>query len=333
MMSGNACADAWVTLKAEKGSLCKDIKAKSRIDGSFLFEGVLPGTYTVQVRHSDAYPHESKILLEERSLSDVNITVERGCRITGVIVDAQGAPVVGAQVDARLASSKDRYSGRRGKSQKDGSFTISAAQRGTLLLSIAHQSYEPKRVELSLTADYRFEEPLILADGFQVGGRVVDEAGAAVASLSVRLNSGKYRDNDYFSRQVNTDKSGAFLLRGIPRGEYVMEIKSNDYCHLSQNIAVESNQNIVEPLVVRRGVGIAGVVLTSEGKPMTEGRVIVKGPTEQGADENRIYRSCSLGSDGSFSIYGLAEGTYEVQVNNGSTCLLSQKIRGGQCRS
>jgi hypothetical protein len=328
MMDGIACADAWLSLEAEEEGPCGDASVHSRNDGFFSLEGVLPGTYTLSVGHDDAYAYEQKIVVEDRSLSEVAITLERGCRITGVIVDAEGNPIEGADVDARLVTSDDSYGYHNGESKKDGSFVISGVERDRFVLLISHDSYEPKKVEVTVTSDYHFEEPLVLASGFQISGRVVDEAGVAVASLSVLLSSENYIDDDHFSRQVDTDTSGAFLLRGIPRGKYHMEIDSDDYCHIFRELRVESDQNILEPFVMRRGLSIAGVVLASTGMPMTRGTLSLEGP-EGSAHENGIYRGCELSPDGSFVIYGLREGVYGVDFSDDSTNLLSERVRAG----
>ncbi len=97
--SGRAIAGGEVTLSEATAALLER-KVPTASDGSFRFEAVLPGSYAIAGRAAGYFGSESHDL-EVPSLKwvTVDLRLERGAVVEGVVVDEQGKPVTGAQIE------------------------------------------------------------------------------------------------------------------------------------------------------------------------------------------------------------------------------------------
>ena len=97
------CSNASVALRGKERKNESYGSGAGRVDGTILVKGVLPGTYEVSVSCSgfvseEAYPD---LVVADASLDGLEWAVHPGQAIRGVVLDAEGKPVAGANVSAR----------------------------------------------------------------------------------------------------------------------------------------------------------------------------------------------------------------------------------------
>jgi hypothetical protein len=180
-----------------------------------------------------------------------------------------------------------------------------------------------------------------LPPGGLVTGRVVDEAGEAVASVSVSLSRQRYIDG---ARRLvdqsghSTDDRGEFRIFGVPPGEYVIVAKFHETDLGSRDrIRYVPTYYPGTPLAsaaqrVTVGVGqeVPGILIALIRATTATIRGVVRGlgdasagpftfvsAREIGGPEAFGHAAMALGlADGSFTIAGLLPGTYLVEARS-----------------
>jgi RNA polymerase sigma factor (sigma-70 family) len=150
----------------------------------------------------------------------VQLTAVEGGRISGVVVDEAGAPLVGAQVDAEGAGGR---SGSWAQSREGGVFTLAGLAPGELhdvRASVRGRVPAAQREVATGSTGVR----LVLALGLAVQGRVVDAAGRPLANTNLRF----VHDGDGARASVRTGADGAFALTGLVAGSYAVEAATGD---------------------------------------------------------------------------------------------------------
>ncbi|MBK7645144.1 MAG: carboxypeptidase regulatory-like domain-containing protein [Planctomycetes bacterium] len=258
-----------------------------------------------------------------------NFTLKVAEMITGRVVGLAGEAlpkvklvalgVSGSMQNARDETVSDERGEFRFESLAPGDFNVIAALKGW--------RFQPQNRIHTNTANLTFEGSRMSS----VCGQVVDAAtGAAITNFSAQLRN----FNDVVSptspipdSKANfSDAGGNFCLEGVEIGNYVVEAWAEGYAPTrSPNFTVTQDRN-VEHIAVRltRGGSISGRLVDSDNKPIAKARVRTK-PNDWGEDEfstsiediypsNVTQREVRTGSDGSFSLTGLAPDTYQLII-------------------
>lgn len=166
----------------------------------------------------------------------------------------------------------------------------------------------------------------------KICGQVVDGAtGTPVTQFSAQLR----QFNDVVSPTTPvpdtqtsfSDGGGNYCLEGVEQGNWVVEATAPGYAPTrSQNFTVSNDRN-VEHIVIRltRGGSISGRLVDPENKPIAKALVRTK-PNDWGEDEfsasiadmypsNVTQIEVRTGSDGSFSLKGLAPDQYQLLID------------------
>ena len=105
-------------------------------------------------------------------------------------------------------------------------------------------------------------------DAAQIGGRITDDRGDALAGASVTLYE---RERPQARRSTVTDETGAYSFERVAPGEYLIEAETAGFTRAAaRSLRVESNAN-VNPLDISLEVaGVrADVVVTAAGTPQS----------------------------------------------------------------
>jgi hypothetical protein len=150
--------------------------------------------------------------------------------------------------------------------------------------------------------------------GSAVRGRVVDDAGSAVAAarVSARPSEPKYGFLQQDERETETDEAGAFELRGLQPGALALRAESD--VHVAATLALEELEDgdVRDALVLTLGTGaaLAGRVTWPDGSPAAGASVAISVPGVEGpfGTTGPGRRTATTDGDGRFRFTGLAEG-------------------------
>jgi uncharacterized GH25 family protein len=255
------------------------------------------------------------------------LRLEPGANVTGRVVDPGGAPVSGARVTYHGASNWSQQADPRFdgvETGKDGAFEFAALPAGSFRFAATHG--ELARAESQLvTLDGKTEVhdiTITLGAGAIVRGVVVDAKKQPVPSARVRIGV-TARNRMIFEppRQAYTDASGAFEIKGLPRGE--LSAVAMHESGASDTAEVSTTNGNVDNVTLTIDVtgSISGVVVDPQGNPL-EGVQVSAGPNfrDQGATIDftqfrlRGFPEELTDSAGTFRLTGLAPGSYMIHA-------------------
>lgn len=314
--------------------------AVTNAQGSYVITGLPAGSYVVEADgyqvefFADAPTMRSATLVsvaESDTTVGVDFSLATSSAITGTVIDGTtGAPIALARVCAHLADVSRPQGGASVVACTDSNGTYTAAVRpGTYYVEAwvegyAVQWYEGAAVWRDATpvvviADQRTQGIDFRLDKLgAVAGLVTDEdAGTAVMGAVVTAYRGGPGAEPF---SVCTDAQASFVIAGLQPGNYLVRAAAADYlAEWYQEAAVIRDATLVAvaggdtteaiDFTLRRGGSISGTVRSQlTGQPLQRARV------EVWSTAGPWSRSVFTAEDGTYSITGLASGSYLVQA-------------------
>ncbi|MCU1348020.1 MAG: hypothetical protein JWO56_1050, partial [Acidobacteria bacterium] len=200
-------------------------------DGSFILENVPPGNTQVVVNAPGyAAGRVASLNVEDgKTLTDVEVGLETGTRLSGRITATDGTPISGATVREGDGSPMMRMMQDGATTDPNGDYTIESLEPGEKTFQIAAQGYlnESRTVTLS---DRETRLDVQLSSGTKVTGSVVTESGTPVADAEVRAMG---TSGTFGGRTARTDTSGSFQFEGFAPGHYTFVALRSPYAQAS----------------------------------------------------------------------------------------------------
>ncbi len=146
------------------------------------------------------------------------------CYVTGRVLDADGKPCSGAQVECKVWLNRvvgDAALPQTVRCGADGRFRSPPLPMGQVWLSVhaAGHQVASQHFAIGPPGDHPLAEPIRLAPDVPIRGTVVDEKGEPLAGVSIRSTH---------TRRVVTDDPGQFEVRGCGRGESLPLVFARD---------------------------------------------------------------------------------------------------------
>ncbi len=243
-------------------------------DGDVLLEGVVAGSYAVQLHCAGylsavSYPD---LVVGSTDVEDVVWTVTPGAKVIGRVTAKSGQPIGDAQVTIS-AGFRGQDGGAR--TEADGTFEVIGISAGEVSVYAAQTGYVSSnsvRVLAAIGTPVRVE--LVLEKAGEITGTVLDRAGAPVADLKVEAR----RDDATSGPGGTTDLRGEFSIAGLEPGAYTVVAESKwDLGSTSRAIGAPVRTTVTGgvtarvALVVDPDVGdLAGVVVDASGAPVAD---------------------------------------------------------------
>ncbi|HEX7829922.1 MAG TPA: carboxypeptidase regulatory-like domain-containing protein, partial [Thermoanaerobaculia bacterium] len=249
---------------------------------------------------------------------------------TGIVLDERRKPVTGAVVQLAPASKPLVYGGVHqsvpaARTSRDGRFRIPHSYR-TMELGNMRMRLQVSRpgYAIAMTEEVTRDKPatIILPQGIEVEGEVVDSNGAPVAGAGIvalqRAGSGypmaldSSLSSGMLAPFVETDAEGKFTLRLNATTHDVGAWKQGTGGTQSSGIEVVAGMPPLK-LVLEPNAAIRGRVVRGT-EPVKEGSVMASGP-------NNSHASADIAEDGTFTFETLTAAQYRLEYmdNNGTT--------------
>lgn len=277
---------------AREGDVLVLARTTSAADGSFLLEGLGPGTVTLW---ADS-PRGAAVLRQVPSgQQDAELVLAPGHHAEGLVVGGDEGPLQGVLVTA-IHLSLGRFFDTVTDTQ--GMFRFEPLPPGEYFLVFTKQGWLSEF--FSLQELYRFNARTTLERPRRISGRVL-QAGAPAASAHVQLT-----DNGHLW-ETQTDAQGRFAFDELRESSYVLQ-------------AVKEPERALQTVTFRKGpmegltlelsppAFLEGTVSDEAGAPVEGAEVEAHGPWRNSAGK------VATDARGRYRLGPLAKGTYGVSV-------------------
>ena len=310
-------------------------QARTAEDGHFILPRLRPGRWKLLVEAGGLGTLEAERQVPEDG--SVVLMLEGESRtLTGIVTDGAMRPQAGAEV--QVGSSGLRWT-RSAISDTNGIFTVAGLGSGrftlrarfgsrvsqTQVVVLGEPTLRPAHVRLSLQA------------GTMVEGRILDDAGRALAGADVDVMA---MPSDDLPWSGQSDREGKFRVGPIAPGRYQILARLDGYVILNApEPELGARPSAWFDLRLARTAKVAGRVLDESGNPMAsvpvsaipliggkDDVVVLPGALPLAAEAAELpvgnllrpggARSCSTDATGSFLITGLSPGKARIEIRH-----------------
>lgn len=338
--------------------------ATTDVEGNYRITNVPPGTYDVRAASPAFVATEGRtsiVVGKNETLDNVDIAIERGGVITGIVTDADGNPVVEEPVFVTAATKGGRPFDNPNLRTDDrgvyraygipaGRYTVSAGRLGESSPGGPDSKSGRRRTFHPSTLDPNEARVIKVSDGTEVTnvdivfgapprtytarGRVVDnETNQPMPRISIGFQYFLPNGTSVPVTGIESTKDGEFILENLRPGKYaVFAEPSADSDWLSAPVEFEVTDQDVEGLVVRnsRGASVSGVIIVEEtntsGRPNQFGGRISARMVDRNVGQSVVT---TINSNGSFRLLGLAPGRLDFALHTDKPFWLLRLERDG----
>ena len=283
--------------------------------GVALIEGILAGTVTAEAdRGGDV---RADVVAGE--ISSAAIEISRGALVNGIVVDASGAPVAGA--DVFLTSQGLNSDGFIvARSAGDGRFSVRSVGRMHYIGARA-AGYAPSQLPLVMGGEGTERDVTLTLDrrGGSLAGRVLGPDGKPLRGALVvvdpevrdvvRLDDGT-QALDAIELRTHTGDDGTFHFDSVRSGSRRIGVRRPDLAPWRSTVDVYEGVTARVEARLMPGAALVGTVTRQGGEPAA--RVRVEARQEDGFDE--AYARTD--EQGAFRLEGLPAGTVSVHATS-----------------
>lgn len=312
--------------------------AESDANGDYRFTGLAPGRFEVSARAPGFAPAQVRDIEIAEGARDVAvdaITLARGSRIEGRVVDGARRPLVGARVSA-IGEGQDRIGGVSFSGvpveQHPNAVSTASGPEGRFVLDGLDQRrrhYLQVRLDGYAPAARASVQPggaplsIVLERALTLPGQVVDEQGEGIAGAQVygrpRLShpsGGSTYAAPPPMMRATAGWDGRFALKGLAPGG--AKVGASDPSYLADELDVTLRAGSVpEPVVLtlRRALALGGRVTGADGTPVV-GATFVIGRAHQNGGVSSETAEAHTDLEGRYRIGGLEPGHVTVTVTH-----------------
>ncbi|GMV98946.1 MAG: hypothetical protein AMXMBFR84_00860 [Candidatus Hydrogenedentota bacterium] len=319
-------------------------------EGFYEIHGLAPGATTIKVTQTPRGYSASAARANPRELTtapgmvleNLDFVLPEGISIRGVVVDAEGSPVPGAEViatsDEYLTSGTGIHAWEeRDVSDERGAFEVMHSLEGAHVYfsARAESGYVVNAGPMEVPPGGLAGVRLVLAEPLDrvIFGQCVDEQGRPVAAL---VTIWPYSDVPAYERWMPdrrwpTDLQGYFTISELPRGAYSLWAQSTGKGTFSIQYRASTLDALGDHeygvdlanhpqrggirLVLARRSDLSGQVLDASGNPISGAKLTI--PVRE--DERNYSIVKYTGQDGGYMFKNLRDGEYTVTLEANGT--------------
>jgi protocatechuate 3,4-dioxygenase beta subunit len=285
--------------------------ADTNSDGTFTLTGLAAGTAVLTAHSSDGNLSSPPVTVTAPA-KDVTITIPRGARIEGRILDrATQQPVTDFAVSLPSRTQRTYDFGPREEKTihaDDGRYAIDNVPPGAVNLTARAAGYVTgSRGDINAEDGKTVTGIDIQLDrGATISGHVTSH-GAAIAGAEVRQASQRTMQPGPQGGGVTTDADGLYKLDGIAEGERLIEFHKAGFVTAQKPVEVKGGKDVQLDAELDPGHELRGRVVDRSGRGVAGANVMASG-----VGERRFDNMIASDADGSFVVAGLADGKYQV---------------------
>jgi RNA polymerase sigma factor (sigma-70 family) len=281
-------------------------------EGRWRIGALAAGSYQFLAAHPEFAQAVSAPVAVNHAVDGIDLRLEAGGLITGLVRSADGKPVAGAEVRAAALSGMAIWPALREVfSDDDGRFRLDGLPRRAVQLTALHESGASPMVTADLAARLETAVELTLSVRGEIAGIVVDGRGQPLAEAQVTarheelwargpIKSGNLTSWDLRGIPILiSDAGGRFRFSGLPEGAYTLQALRPG--------APPDQRALVAGVKARTGDGNVRLVVRGDGR--VTGRVVLEDGTAAPAFSvsfGGVAPTPFTGTDGAFSLSGPA---------------------------
>ena len=308
--AGRPIPGAWLRLEPAGGGWNSDgAEASSRADGSFLFEGVTDGGFTLAAGKSGwATSRATRVEVAGKPIEALRVTLEEGGAIAGSVSGIDPADY--AQVEVRAWGEAEGF--ERATLDRQGNFRFESLSTGTWnVRGSVGITGRQARARAVVAAGGAAHVSLEFGQGLTLSGR------ALVGEIPLRgttiFAQGTDVDRTGWSR---TDEAGTFRIEGLEKGTYRLELRQweTGVSH-DETVDLPASREIVVRVATARIGGIARDAL--DRKPLSGVSVtLARASGGEGAFRDfEMERAATTDLAGRFEIGNVPDGSWRVTAS------------------
>ena len=334
-------------------------------DGRFAFHGIQAGNYLLSAIHPDAVlvvpevetqpkeneedegasffgrrpspPGSLKVRMPDQGdVQDLTLLMEDGLTLDGVVVDAVGRPLSGAEVTWARGQMIEFFMGAvpaenpRSVSDEEGRFRLKGLPRSTeILVQGRHHDHPFGQIEKVAPSNVRSPLRLVLRRGGRIEINVLDVDGGPAADVGFQLTESGSRDEkqvvfmedlipNMMGRRARSSAEGKLAIEDLPPGDWKLMLDWSERSERripggSVSISCRSEETTNLQLQLSATTTIVGVAVDAADQPMSGVNVrAIREPDENATEFDFGEVPDSTGVDGRFKIEGLTAGVNYV---------------------
>ena len=280
-------------------SVIANMRSFSNSDGRFTLYEVYRGDVAVVARAPGFAPSIQRVVVvPSETVKDVEIRLDRGGSVSGLVVDENGEPIPNAEVAVgKIAHVTElfRLNDKR-KTRHDGTFTMEALPADATILSVYHPDYAPNSGVIVPDMVVTLERAAtIVAEVYSAGEPVYMAKVRAIPAANVRL--------DYMPGGM-TEQNGVATITGLVPGPTLVQLVPNEGRMLEKVVTIQPSETQSIRFDLPPATCSLSGTLTVQGESSTMGIVtlhlVVDGVNER--HETPVV-------DGTFKLINLPSGT------------------------
>ncbi|MEE8147492.1 MAG: carboxypeptidase regulatory-like domain-containing protein, partial [Longimicrobiales bacterium] len=304
------------------------------------------------LRHVDTEPNRVFVAKAEGHISSrlqsdgtgsLEFRLETSLSFSGRVLDPQGQPLEGARIRYVQTKTAEGYTkpgsnarGRKEHTGSDGHFKFDGVLPGQVVALAFHDDYahaETEPVDIPVGGPSPDDIVINVKAGATIEGVVRDTDGQPVLDLPVTAWTNWNRSTNTGSRHarrfqwqeranVFTDEQGRFVLKGIAGGKVTITAGTWGKGRVTKQVDVAAGERQTGIDLIFGGVTISGVLLASDGQPVSSGYVWAQRVVQPTSGRRRWQAGWSANAQtdslGRFSLMGLKDGTYNITGRDAS---------------
>jgi hypothetical protein len=259
----------------------------------------------------------------------IDVHLERGVSITGIVTDSSGATVADTSISATPGEVTDIFAsaGRRSvKTDAHGAFSVSGLPGGLIRITAEKDGFlppTPERVELVDGAEKTGLQITLLEGGF-VAGTVNGPDGKPLADAEVTLSFDPAALNGLNAMNsrsgatgsATTDEQGTFRISGLGKGPFMVEAEAQGDDWMYASLAGVQPGTADLKLEMQKLLPMRGVVTNTAGEPVTEYLLTLRAASLGGLMTGQVHEENIKDEEGRFELNGIKSGSWSMYVRS-----------------